>query len=1399
MRGEIIKISSNLGFIKYEGETRISYIFKEYKDFNIGDIVDFKFAKKVIAGSDQTFNRASDLKIVEKTKTRTIRLNKVLKELDIPLKEAITFFKQNDIEIESRPTTKISIENCGLILTHFIKEKTANNQNLESTIVKGSEYNVRVKEIIHPSLVIVELFKNKKAILPLQNLSWNFSESQKIFSSLKFDDRIRVVVLEKDLHREVIVSRKHLLNRPSESSKWTSLKIGEKLKGVVQELLVNKLIVETELNLFGVVNISFDNSATFKIGDSINLILNGRDEVNQFLKFGIEEIIEIDHVQDLIKEDFQTQDSDLQSINTFKKSIYYSVAKKDDRENVLSWFENDEKLFSSAITIETTLYVSFGFNTKAWENDFRNALLPYLGENATENDALKFLEHQKYWVRTNTRVDNNEGVIKHDWVLFNEKLYISGSVFYEDDEYNFIIFNLSLERTKKRHSLDKTNSLNKGTFLLNSTIRFLSPNSTRPLDSNQKSAFLKIQSKMLAYETLNRLKIESGAILREEGHSITIFDKFLEYQEDSQRKGNENLRLFIDNYKVIPNTITNVAIEIEADLEDLLGVSGDENKMVSIRTKVVSHRENKDVEFVFFSDALVEILNDKTKLHLKSSKISLDALDGGFYIEPKASLRQYQVQREVIRDFFDKKLKLDHIESLLVRPEKIKPPTEIDLDYINELLEETEKKQPNNNQVKAVKKAVGNNNVFLIQGPPGTGKTTVIAEVVEQLVKKGEKVLVASQTHIAVDNVLEKVSNNKNITCVRLGNSQRIKEELRQYQIDSLIELYSDDFEKLFITNISQIDFLLCQDYNYEFKDVRENLKNIIKKNSVDYNESFKELLLNRNYEFLEMLSLTSFSNLENLKTVLIEWKDNLSYEKEVLIKPLLYKSIDVAFATCIGVRTDRELNEYKIKFDTVIIDEAGKANISETLAAISMAKKVILVGDQMQLPPYIDGSLLDEKEASSFPRSKYGKNFLTDDIQHALKTSFFEFLVNRIKNKQFPVENKELLNYQHRMHPHIGEFISDSFYEGKVKMGEHTYGNTLKLPSPFEKEVVFINTSSAQNPYESFDGFSAQNDSEAYCISNLVIPKLLEAGLTINDFAVVAPYKSQVKHIKKFLKEHNDNSHLIEVSTLDSFQGMEFDVIVFSFTRAASPEQRNKKVGFLDDARRLNVAFSRAKKKLILVGNSETLTDPRSHYDTLFDYTGLFSRLVDLSKIDKIGNFVELTDYTDLKTPFEIFVENNQEGSIIDGRIKWVENYGAFVSLGNLDGLIHISDLSWTKISHPLDVVKINEDVRVKILKFDLKKKQVSLGLKQAQPHPWDNFDLKKGEVVKGKIENIVDYGLFIELEVGVTGLIHISNLPYLKRGNFKEIYKINMEVDVLIDVVKKSKRQISLKLIKE
>ena len=125
-----------------------------------------------------------------------------------------------------------------------------------------------------------------------------------------------------------------------------------------------------------------------------------------------------------------------------------------------------------------------------------------------------------------------------------------------------------------------------------------------------------------------------------------------------------------------------------------------------------------------------------------------------------------------------------------MNPDKVKNPIKKQVDFINEDLQRTKEEQPDNNQIKAVEKAIGNQNVFLIQGPPGTGKTTVIAEIIEQLTKKGEKILVTGQNHVAVDNVLEKISKKPNLNLLRVGNIERIDESLVKYCYENLVEEY---------------------------------------------------------------------------------------------------------------------------------------------------------------------------------------------------------------------------------------------------------------------------------------------------------------------------------------------------------------------------------------------------------------------------------------------------------------------------------------------------------------------------------------------------------------------------------------------------------------------------------
>jgi small subunit ribosomal protein S1 len=155
------------------------------------------------------------------------------------------------------------------------------------------------------------------------------------------------------------------------------------------------------------------------------------------------------------------------------------------------------------------------------------------------------------------------------------------------------------------------------------------------------------------------------------------------------------------------------------------------------------------------------------------------------------------------------------------------------------------------------------------------------------------------------------------------------------------------------------------------------------------------------------------------------------------------------------------------------------------------------------------------------------------------------------------------------------------------------------------------------------------------------------------------------------------------------------------------------------------------------------------------------------------------------------------QEGQTVHGHVKNVTEYGAFVDLGGIDGLLHLTDLSWGRVKHPSDIVKPDQELDVIILKFDKDKQRVSLGLKQLMPDPWVGAAEKypAGGKVKGKIVGVVDYGVFVELEQGIEGLVHVSEMSWNKKVQHpSKIAKVGDEVDVVVLDIKPSDRRVSL-----
>lgn len=155
------------------------------------------------------------------------------------------------------------------------------------------------------------------------------------------------------------------------------------------------------------------------------------------------------------------------------------------------------------------------------------------------------------------------------------------------------------------------------------------------------------------------------------------------------------------------------------------------------------------------------------------------------------------------------------------------------------------------------------------------------------------------------------------------------------------------------------------------------------------------------------------------------------------------------------------------------------------------------------------------------------------------------------------------------------------------------------------------------------------------------------------------------------------------------------------------------------------------------------------------------------------------------------------EKGQVLEGTVKNITSYGVFIDLGGVDGLIHITDLSWGRVSHPNEIVELDEKINVVILDFDDDKKRIALGLKQLTPHPWDNLDteLKVGDTVKGKVVVLADYGAFVEIAPGVEGLIHVSEMSWSQHlRSAQDFLKVGDEVDAQILTLDREERKMSL-----
>ncbi len=467
----------------------------------------------------------------------------------------------------------------------------------------------------------------------------------------------------------------------------------------------------------------------------------------------------------------------------------------------------------------------------------------------------------------------------------------------------------------------------------------------------------------------------------------------------------------------------------------------------------------------------------------------------------------------------------------------------------------------NPTQERAVNEVLWAKDVAIVHGPPGTGKTTTLVEAINETLMRESQVLVCAQSNMAVDWISEKLVD-RGVNVLRIGNPTRVNDKMLGFTYERRFESHPD-YPQLWAIR----------------KAIRELRKNR-KKGSENYHQKMDRL-------------------------------KSRAAEIEIRINSELFGEARVIACTLVG--SAHRLLE-GMKFGTLFIDEAAQALEAACWIPMKRASRVILAGDHCQLPPTVKSIA-------------------------ALRAGLGKTLMERIAENKPEVVT--LLKIQYRMNDEIMRFSSDWFYGGKVESAPQIkYRSVLDYDHP----ITWIDTSNEENqitiegedaPEDSASTSSSESTSSPASVTNqnsdlnfkeqfvgesfgrinkaeaeLTLLTLAEYFTKIGkqrvlsesiDVGIISPYRAQVQYLKKLIKKYEffkPYRRLISVNTVDGFQGQERDVILISLVRSNDEGQ----IGFLKDLRRMNVAMTRARMKLIILGNKDTMTK-HPFYKKLWEY----------------------------------------------------------------------------------------------------------------------------------------------------------------------------------------------------